>query len=238
MSEAMMNKTMKAVVCEKSGPDGYAQFRDFPRPEKAVGHEVLIDTKNMSLNFPDPLQIQGLYQFQPPVPFVLGMEFSGIVRDVGDKVTRFKVGDRVVSLGMGAFAEQNKAEEQYCFALPDDISFEQGCLAPLAAGTALYGLKYRGSLVAGETVAVTGAAGGTGLAAVQLAKALGATVIAICSSKEKCDLASRVGADHALNYTELDISEEVKSLTGGKGVDVVYDTVGGELFDKLSRRMA
>jgi NADPH2:quinone reductase len=228
---------MKAIVCEATGPGASARYRDFPEPVAGPG-EVIVEARAMSVNFPDVLQIEGRYQVMPACPFVLGMEFSGIVRALGPGCTRLKPGDRVAGMTQGAFAEIIKAREQTCYPLPRHLGFEAAAAMPLAGGTALYALSRRGHLAAGETLAVLGAAGGTGLSAVQVGKALGARVIAICSSEEKIGTARAGGADAAINYVTEDLSGRLNDLTDGRGVDVLYDPVGGGAFDIASRRLA
>ena len=175
---------MKAVVCEQTGADGYVRYRDTDEPV-AGRSQLIVDNRAMSLNFPDVLQIAGLYQIRPKVPFVLGMEYAGIVVSVGEGVTDFEVGDRVAGMTQGAFAEKIVAFGPTCYPLPDEIDFDAGAAMTLAGGAALYALRERGALQAGETLAVLGASGGTGSFAVQIGRALGANVIAVCSSADK-----------------------------------------------------
>lgn len=228
---------MKAIVVnDLSGLKGL-KLQDFPEPTVRP-RGVVVEIKTAALNFPDVLQPKGLYQDQPDLPFVLGLEFSGIVREAGADCRRLKAGDRIVGMGQGALGEYGSAREQMCFKLPDSLSHDVGAAIPLAGGTAMYGLRYCGRLAAGETLVVLGAAGGTGNYAVQIGKALGARVIAVCSSSEKIRSALESGADVAINYREENLGERLKELTDNRGVDVVYDPVGGDLFDICSRRMA
>jgi NADPH2:quinone reductase len=228
---------MKAiVVSETTGLDGL-HLSEFPKPAVRP-RGLIVEIKTAALNFPDVLQPKGLYQDQPELPFVLGLEFSGIVQDAGADCHRLKAGDRVVGMGQGALGQFSSVREQMCFKLPDSISFDIGAAIPLAGGTAMYGLKYCGHLMEGETLVVLGAAGGTGNFAVQIGKALGAHVIAVCSSEEKIKSARKAGADVAINYKKEDLNQRLKELTDNKGVDVVYDPVGGDLFGICSRRMA
>ncbi|MCC3303703.1 NADPH:quinone oxidoreductase family protein [Sneathiella sp. HT1-7] len=228
---------MKAiVVSEITGLDGL-KLSEFPKPT-VRRRGLIVEVNTAALNFPDVLQPRGLYQDQPELPFVLGLEFSGIVRETGEGCQRLKAGDRIVGMGQGALGQFASVREQMCFKLPDSIPFDTGAAIPLAGGTAMYGLKYCGQLKEGETLVVLGAAGGTGNYAVQIGKALGARVIAVCSSKEKMHSATVAGADEVVNYTEEDLNERLKELTDNNGVDVVYDPVGGDLFGICSRRMA
>ncbi|MFC4271952.1 zinc-binding dehydrogenase [Sneathiella chungangensis] len=228
---------MKAIVVNgTAGLDGL-QLCEFPKPTVRP-RGLIVEIKTAALNFPDILQPKGLYQDQPEPPFVLGLEFSGIVREAGEDCKRLKVGDRVVGMGQGALGQFSSVREQMCFLLPENLSHDLGAAVPLAGGTAMYGLKYCGRLREGETLVVLGAAGGTGNYAVQIGKALGARVIAVCSSEEKMQSAREVGADIAINYRQEDLAERLKELTDNRGVDVIYDPVGGELFDICSRRLA
>ena len=228
---------MKAIVVnDLSGLDG-VRLQDFPKP-MIRPRGVIVEVKTAALNFPDVLQPKGLYQDQPDTPFVLGLEFSGVVQETGTDCRQLKVGDRIVGMGQGALGEYSSAREQMCFKLPDSLSHDLGAAIPLAGGTAMYGLRYCVQLAAGETLVVLGAAGGTGNYAVQIGKALGARVIAVCSSVEKVRSVLEAGADVAINYREEDLGERLKELTDNRGVDVVYDPVGGDLFDICSRRMA
>lgn len=227
---------MKAIICENAGPEGYAVCSDVPEPVAGCG-EVTVETRHMSVNFPDVLQIKGRYQHMPESPFTLGMEYSGVVRDVGAGVTDFKSGDRVVGLAQGAFAEVIKSPATLCYPLATGLDFDEGALLPLAGGAALCGLTHRAQLREGETLVVTGAAGGTGLAAIQIGRALGARVIAICSSDKKVAAAMGAGAHAAINQERENLVGQLKKLLNGGGIDVLYDTVGGELFDICCRRV-
>jgi NADPH2:quinone reductase len=228
---------VKAIVCEEAGSIEKVRYRDFPEPTPGPG-EVIVETRAMGVNFPDLLQVQGLYQLKPPCPFVVGMEYSGVVRAVGAGCDTVKPGDRVAGMTQGAFANLIRTRETTCFRLPDGMSFEDGAALTLAAGTAMYALTRRAGLRAGETLVVFGAAGGTGLAAVQIGKALGARVIAVCSSEEKMDIARANGASETINYLTEDLAARLNELTGGTGVDVLYDPVGGSAFEIAARRMA
>lgn len=229
---------MKAIVCEKFAPVTELKYKELPDPVIKAG-EVLVDIHAIGVNYPDGLMVQGLYQMKPPFPFTPGSEVAGVIAEVGEGVTHLKPGDRVIALGMlGMYASKAAVNARTCFPLPANISDEEGAGLMTAHATAHHALKQRANLQKGETLLVTGAAGGTGLAAVQIGKAMGAHVIAVCSTQEKIDLALENGADEAINYVEKDLKTEIKALTDGKGVDVVYDVVGGDAFDACSRAMA
>ena len=226
---------MKAIVARDFAPLDRFEYADWPEPA-ASGHMVVIEAEAIGVNYPDGLLVQGLYQMKPPVPFVPGMEVAGTVTAVGDAVTTVKVGDRVASVSsLGAYAEKVAAHEDAVMPLPDEMSNEDACALLCGFGTSHHALKQRGKLAAGETLCVLGAAGATGLAAVQIGKAMGARVIAVASSAEKRRIAGEAGADIVLGYDNL--KEALKEATGGKGVDVGYDPVGGEAFDALARAM-
>ena len=226
---------MKAVVCTEFGGLETLEVQDLPVPEPAAG-EVLIEVRAAGINFPDLLAIAGKYQFRSEPPFVPGVEAAGIVSALGEGVTSFSVGDEVFATSLsGAFAERFVAPAQSVVAKGRRMSFEQAAGFPTIYGTSYYALKQRARLDAGETVLVLGAAGGVGIAAVQLAKAMGARVIAAASNEEKLDFACAAGADDRINYSNADLKTAVRALTGGKGVDVVYDPVGGELAEPAFR---
>jgi NADPH2:quinone reductase len=192
---------------------------------------VRIAVRAASVNFPDVLMIRGLYQFRPEPPFVPGSECAGVITAVGDDVTGLAVGDRVLTIcGSGGFATEVVATppSNQLHRIPDEMPFDEAASFNMTYGTAIHGLLRRGGLRAGESVVVLGASGGCGSAAVQIAKAAGATVIAVAGGAEKCELARRLGADAALDHqTVVSLSQAVKELTDGRGVDVVFDTVGG-----------
>ena len=230
---------MKALVCREHGlPDKLDLVDDWPEPE--VGeHEVLIDIKAASLNFPDVLIIQGKYQFQPDLPFVPGGECAGEVVAVGSAVDRFTPGDKVISIGgAGCFCERIAANEFSVFPMPEGLSYEQAAGVAMTYFTSYYALKQRGNLQPGETLLVLGAAGGVGSTAVELGKQMGAKVIAAASSSDKLELCRQLGADELINYSEVSLKDAIKELTGGKGVDVVYDPVGGDYAEPALRGMA
>ena len=232
---------MRALVCKEHGPGNGEKLSletQWPVPELGE-HDVLIEVKAAGLNFPDVLMIQGKYQFQPDMPFVPGAESAGTVAAVGDKVTRHKVGDKVICMGMsGAFCEKVVANEFGVFPMPEGLSFEQAAGVSITYFTSYYALKQRANIQPGETLLVLGAAGGVGTTAVELGKLMGAKVIAAASSEEKLALCKELGADEVINYSEESLKDKVKELTGGKGVDVVYDPVGGEFAEPAVRSMA
>jgi NADPH2:quinone reductase len=230
---------MKALVCKELGlADKLELVGDWADPE--VGeHDVLIEVKAAGLNFPDVLIIQGKYQIQPELPFIPGAECSGVVTAVGANVTRYKVGDRVLSMGAsGAFCEKIAANEYAVFPMPQSLSFEQAAGISITYFTSYYALKQRANIQPGETLLVLGAAGGVGTTAIELGKLMGARVIAAASSQEKLALCKQLGADEVINYNEVSLKDAVKELTGGKGVDVVYDPVGGDYAEPAIRSMA
>ena len=227
---------MKAIVCESYGPIENLALKDVEEPT-AKGSEVVIEAEAIGVNYPDGLLVQGLYQAKPDVPFVPGMESAGKVVATGPDVKRLKVGDRVVaSMQLGAYAEKVAVEEAAAMKLPDGFDAGTACALVCGYGTAHHALKQRADLKPGETLLVLGAAGATGIAAVQIGKAMGARVIAVASTEEKRSLALKEGADDAIGYDDL--RGDIKRLTDGAGVDVAFDPVGGEAFDALARSMA
>ncbi len=227
---------MKAIVCEDYGPIENLAYKDVDEPSPK-GREVVIEAEAVGVNYPDGLLVQGLYQAKPDLPFVPGMESAGTVVAVGPEVTRLKVGDRVVaSMQLGAFAEKVAVDEAAAMPLPDGFDAGIACALVCGYGTAHHALKQRAALKPGETLLVLGAAGATGLAAIQIGKTMGARVIAVASSAEKQALAKAEGADEAIGYEDL--RGDIKRLTDGAGVDVAFDPVGGEAFDALARSMA
>lgn len=230
---------MKAVLCRELGlADKLELATDWPEPEMGES-DVLISVKAAGLNFPDVLMIQGKYQIQPEMPFIPGGECSGVVEAVGAKVTRFKVGDKVLSMGStGAFCEKVAVNEFAVFPMPQGLSFEQAAGVSITYFTSYYALKQRANIQPGETLLVLGAAGGVGTTAIELGKLMGAKVIAAASSAEKLELCKQLGADEVINYSETSLKDAIKELTGGKGVDVVYDPVGGDYAEPAIRSMA
>ena len=228
---------MKALICNEFGSTKNLTLEEVKSPEPGVG-QVLIDVHAAGINFPDVLTVQGKYQFKPSLPFTPGIEVSGVIKKVGKDVKMRKVGDEVIStLQTGAFASEVVTSENSTF-LKGNMSFEQAAGFALTYGTSYYGLKQRARLVAGETVLVLGAAGGVGVATIQLAKAMGANVIAAASNDTKLDFAEEAGADLRINYTNENLKERVKELTNGQGADVIYDPVGGDFSEQAFRAIA
>jgi len=226
---------MRALVCKDFAPYDQLKVEDVPEPDLGEGM-VMIDVKAAGVNFPDILLVEGKYQMKPPTPFVPGMEAAGIVSKLGDKVQGIEEGQRVIVATMlGAFAEKVPAHFSQVVPMPDSMSYEEGAALTTIYGTSYHALKDRAKLKEGETVLVLGAAGGVGIATVQLAKAMGAKVIAAASSDEKLAFARENGADETVNYATEDLKARVKELTGGKGVDVVYDPVGGDFAEPALR---
>lgn len=229
---------MRALVCNEYGPPESLRIEEQADPVPGEG-EVLVDVAAVGINFPDVLSIAGTYQVKTPTPFVPGNEGAGTVAEVGAGVKRYAVGDRVIFNCRGAaFAEKCVVDQNGLMPLPDDLDFEQGAGFSVTYGTSYHALKQSANLQDGETVLVLGAAGGVGITAVEIAKAMGARVIAAASSDEKLKFAKEAGADELINYTTQPLKETVKELTGGNGADVVYDPVGGELADQAFRATA
>lgn len=230
---------MRAVrVHELTGPAGLRVDPDVPDPRPAAG-QVLIDVKAAGVNFPDILLTRGMYQFKPTPPFSPGGEASGIVSEIGAGVTSVAVGDRVaVTLLYGAYAERVVAPELAVVKLPDAVGFEVGAATLLTYATTLHALADRAALQKGETLLVLGAAGGVGIAAVELGALIGARVIAAASTDDKLAFCREHGASEVINYTTEDLKDRVKALTSGNGVDVVYDPVGGSLAETALRGTA
>ncbi len=229
---------MRALVCREYGPPEALVIDELDDPVPGDG-QILVDVAAAGINFPDILIVAGTYQVKTPPPFVPGNEAAGTVAAVGKGVTRFAVGDKVViTTRGGAFAEKCVADEHSAAPLPDGLDMEQGAGFAVTYGTSYHALKQSAKLEPGETVLVLGAAGGVGITAVEIAKAMGARVIAAASSDEKLAFAASAGADETINYSEKPLNEAVKELTGGDGVDVVYDPVGGELAEQAFRATA
>ena len=233
---------MKALIVTEHGPLEKLSLGEFPDPKPGKG-EVLVDVHAASVNFPDLLVIGGTYQNLPPRPFVPGKDLAGVVAAVGEGVTRVKPGDRVLAqIEHGAFAERAVVREVLCFVMPTKMRFEDGAAMGLVYLTAHNAMVERAQLRAGETVLVTGAAGGVGLACVQLAKALGAVVVAAVSSDEKAEVARASGADHIVRTDMPDLREsfrkQVFDAVGKRGIDLALENVGGDVFDASLRVMA
>ena len=233
---------MRAVVCPEHGSGNGEKLvlrTDWPVPELG-DNDVLVNIKAAGLNFPDVLMIQGKYQFQPDMPFVVGSEAAGVVEAVGSAVTRYSPGDEVVAM-RGGFCEQAVCEAERVLPKPDSLSFEEAAGSAVTYFTSYHALKQRAQLKEGETLLVLGAAGGVGTTAVELGKLMGAKVIAAASSDEKLEVCKQLGADEAINYTEVGVDglkDTIKALTGGRGVDVAYDPVGGDFSEQVIRSMA
>jgi len=230
---------MRALLCKEHGmADKLELVDDWPEPQAGKG-EIVIDIKAAGLNFPDVLIIQGKYQFQPEMPFIPGGECAGDVIAVGEGVERYKVGDKVIAMtGHGCFCEQIAVNQLAVMPMPEGLDYKQAAGVAVTYFTTYHALKQRAQLQEGETMLVLGAAGGVGSTAVELGKLMGAKVIAAASSEEKLALCRELGADETINYSEEDLKARVKELTGGKGVDVVYDPVGGDYTEPALRGMA
>ena len=237
---------MKALQCVELGGPDKLKINEVDSPSVIPGH-VVIDVKSGSINFPDVLMIQGLYQFQPPLPFTPGGESAGIVSEIGEDVTKFKVGDKVFAMtGTGAFAEKILAHEASCMLIPDSMDYDSAAALSMTYGTSLYALKQRANIQPGETLLVLGASGGVGIAAIELGKAMGAKVIAAASTQDKVDMCTAHGADEGFIYPsgnldrdqQKQLSNKIKELTGGKGANVVYDPVGDSYSEPCLRATA
>jgi NADPH:quinone reductase len=229
---------MKALVCHAYGPVDSLSLEDVADPVPGAG-EVLVRVRACGINFPDVLVVQGKYQFKPTPPFSPGGEVAGLVEAVGSAVTSVRVGDRVLAMApSGGLAEKLVADAARIVPMPDGLDFVTASCLSMAYGTTLHALRDRGQLRAGETLLVLGAAGGVGLAAVQIGKRMKARVIAAASSAEKLETCKRHGADDLVDYTREDLKERVKALTGGAGADVVYDAVGGPHTEAALRATA
>lgn len=229
---------MHAWLCETLDGVNALQWRELPTPEPKAG-EVRIAIKAASLNFPDLLIVEGKYQFKPPLPFVPGSEYAGVVEALGEGVTHLKIGQAVAAIvGTGGFATHACVDATRLLPLPPGFALEDGAAFAFTYGTSHHALIDRARLQAGETVLVLGAAGGVGTAALQIAKAAGARVIAAASTDAKCALCTQLGADATINYSTQDLRETLKALTGGKGPDVVYDPVGGAWAEPAFRSIA
>ncbi len=226
---------MKALVCHELGTAEHLSLREIDDPVPGPG-QVLVEVYAASLNFPDTLQIQGKYQFQPPMPFTPGSEVGGIVKALGANVTGLAIGDRVMATpSLGGMAELVVAPASGVRRIPDNMDFRSAASFAMVYTTSYYALKQRAQLKPGETLLVLGASGGVGMAAVELGKLMGARVIAAASSQEKLDFVRHLDPDDLLNYGDGELKEKVKALTDDKGADVIYDPVGGSLFDQATR---
>jgi len=222
---------MRAVTCHAWGAVETLKVEEIAAPTPAAD-EVLIDVRATSVNYADSIMVAGKYQTRPPFPFSPGLETAGVVAACGARVTRFKPGDRVMAtLAWGGLAEQAVAKEAETFAIPDGMSFEEAGAFPIAYISSDVAIRWQGRLEAGETLLVLGAAGGVGLTAVEIGKAMGARVIAGASTAEKLAVAQAHGADAVVNYATENLTERVMALTGDEGADVCFDPIGGQLAD-------
>jgi NADPH2:quinone reductase len=229
---------MRAIAVHQWTEAADLQVSEIAEPETSEG-TLKVEVRAAGCNFFDILMVQGKYQVKPPFPFVPGGEISGVVREVGVGVEGFEVGDRILaSAWLGGFAEVSVVPASGVYVLPDAMSFAEGAALPIVYPTSYAGLVYRANLQAGEDLLVHAAAGGVGIAAVQIGKALGARVIATAGGAEKLAIARESGADDVIDYREEDFVARVMELTGGKGADVIYDSVGGDVFDRSLKCIA
>lgn len=229
---------MKAIICKQYGLPESLKFGELPDPIPGP-NQVLIQVEACGVNFPDVLIIQNKYQFRPELPFSPGGEAAGKILALGENVDKFQIGDPVLALcGWGGFAEKVAVDQDRVFLLPKGLKAEEAASTLYAYGTAYHALKDRALLKAGETLLVLGAAGGVGLAAVELGKLIGAKVIAAASSEKKLTLCRQKGANATINYELEDLKARIKELTNGKGVDVIYDPVGGKYTEPALRGIA
>lgn len=228
---------MRAVICSTlEGPSALA-FGEMPRPTLGP-KQVRIAVKAAGLNFADTLIVQGRYQVKPALPFIPGLEAAGTVTEVGPEAHGVKVGDRVMAaLGIGAFAEEVVCGDCCVYPIPPGMDFVNAAGFPIVYGTAQAALSRRTDLRSGETLLVLGAAGGVGVAAIEVGKAIGATVIAAARGADKLEVARRHGADHVIDYASEDLRERIKAITGGRGIDVIFDPVGGDISDAAFRSL-
>ena len=229
---------MKALLCREFGAIEKLRVEEIASPRPAPG-EVVVDVKAASLNFPDALMVQGLYQVKPPLPFSPGLELSGVVKEIGEGVRNAAVGDRVfASPGKGAFAEECVVRADALLPMPGGLDFETASALVLTYCTSLHALRDCAGLRAGETLLVLGAAGGVGTAAVEIGKAMGARVIAAASADDKLLLCRQLGADEVINYQTEDLRQRTLDLTANQGANVVYDPVGGSYTELALRATA
>jgi NADPH2:quinone reductase len=226
------------MVCKYAGAPDALALEELPSPPMGRD-DIRVSVKACGVNFADSLTIAGLYQDMPPLPFIPGFELAGVISEVGANVQGFKVDDRVITLNRyGGYGEEVIASANAALTIPPAMDFITAAAFPVAYGTAYLALKLRGRLKAGEVLAVLGAGGGAGLAAVELGKLMGATVIACAGSDEKLAVARQHGADHLVNHTSEDLTQRLKELTQGRGVDVIYDPVGGKAFTACLKAIA
>jgi NADPH2:quinone reductase len=229
---------VKAVLCKAYGPPDSLVVEDVASPVPGPG-EAVVSVKAASVNFPDVLIIENKYQLKPPLPFSPGSELAGVVKAVGDGVSHLAPGDRVLAItGYGAFAEEVKSDARRLLPIPAGMDFPTAAAFGLTYATAEHALYDRGALKAGETLVVLGAAGGVGIAAIEIGNVLGARVIACASTDEKLEICRAHGADETINYATEDLRERIKALTGARGADVIYDPVGGPYTEPALRSIA
>lgn len=229
---------MRALVCRELGPPSGLSVDVIDDPEPSAG-QVVVDVAAAGLNFPDTLIIEGKYQFKPELPFTPGGEASGVISSVGEGVGHLSVGQRVIALSTyGAFADKWAVPASGVIPIPDALEFESAAAFGLTYGTSYHALVQRARLQPGETILVLGAAGGVGSAAIEIGKHLGAEVIAAASTPEKLQFASDLGADHLIDYSKEELRDRLKEITSGRGVDVVYDPVGGDFTEQAFRSLA
>lgn len=229
---------MRALLCREWGPPETLAVVELPEPVPGE-QQALLEVHAAAVNFPDALIIQNKYQFKPQLPFAPGGECAGVVMAVGPGVERIKIGDRVIAFtGWGAMAEQLLVDARQLVPMPPVLDFATASAFVMTYATSYHALKDRAALATGETLLVLGASGGVGLAAIEIGKLLGARVIAAASSAEKLEVCRQHGADELINYTDQDLREQLKALTGGKGVDVIYDPVGGDYTEAALRSVA
>lgn len=238
---------MKAIVCKEFGPPSSLVFEDVELPELGK-NQILLDVHAAGVNFPDTLIIQNKYQFKPALPFTPGGEISGVISKIGEDVKGWKVGDEVIGMrGDGGFAEQIILSPTQIFKKPNNMDFTTASCFTLTYGTSHHALKDRAKLKSGERVLILGAAGGVGISAIEIAKTMGAKVIAAASSDEKLEVCKKYGADELINYGDYDLSDKeqikifrdkIKKATDGNGPDVIYDPVGGNFADPAIRSIA
>jgi NADPH2:quinone reductase len=229
---------MRAWLCEDPSGVEALRWKELPDTPPGPG-QLRMAIKAASLNFPDLLTVQNKYQVKPPLPFVPGAEYAGVVEAVGDGVSGFKIGDRIAALtGTGGFATHVNLQARLALPLPDGFSDEDAAAFICTYATSYHALMQRAALRAGETVLVLGAAGGVGTAAIQIAKAAGARVIAAASSQDKCERCREIGADASIDYSQEDLRQAIKTLTDGNGPDIIYDPVGGTMAEPAFRSIA
>jgi len=235
VGEKNRGSIMKAILCKSFGTPENLVLEEVQDLKPKEG-EALVEVYAAALNFPDTLQIAGKYQYQPPFPFIPGSEAGGVVIELGQNIKGFEIGDRVMAIpGVGAMAEQVCVPASGLRKIPESMNFKTASGFPMVYSTSYYALKQRANLQPGETLLVLGSSGGVGVTAVELGKLMGAQVIAGASSEEKLQFAKKAGADFLINYSDGDLKTKIKELTKGKGADVIYDPVGGDLFDQATR---